>query len=164
MKKDFMPGDVIKITAMNASNEYAITISEKEFIEESGYSGEPYEQGSVFYKNAEGVQAGNATFLKLTDCMEKSSRKEAISDLGEQLKFIQSSLDFFKLKKDSELEILLPDVEMLAYIRENCPCTIKEIDNTSSLPLKYIKKSIYKLEKLGYLEVKNDKYFPISWC
>lgn len=106
MKNRFKVGSIIKITCLNVPDEYAIVISEDRYREMSGYSGEKYEPGSIFYqKNKQEVEACNATFLGVANHIEKSSLEEAISGLKEQtpelkekLKSTQNSLKFFKQK------------------------------------------------------------------
>jgi len=106
MENEFKIGGIIKITCLNVLDEYAIVISEDHFREVSGYSGERYESGSIFYQKSEKeVKACNATFLRVAKHIEKSSLEEAVSGLKEQipqlkekLQSTQNSLEFFKQK------------------------------------------------------------------
>jgi len=100
MAGKFTPGDVIRITCMNSPNKYAIVISEDRYRELSGYSGERYEPGSIFYQISEReVDVCNGTFLKVSRHIKKSSLERALSDLGKQSQSIQASLKFLKSKK-----------------------------------------------------------------
>jgi hypothetical protein len=104
MDKKFESGEIIKICgALNCPNEYGVVISEEDFIQQTNYMGEKFESGSVFYKTGDKIEACNATFLRVTNHIRKSSLGEAVSDLEKQvphleqkLKSLNLSLDFFK--------------------------------------------------------------------